>query len=420
MKKSVNAFWEEIFDKYKVLKIIENEGVFFISADQIKEFKEPRLMTKFDHSKSRPEIFRANNLSILPVDNGQYVIGSFELYKKLLKTDLEPIKKSIPDFIESIDPENIYSESNALNVAMLSGMLDDLIGEDLYETITGRMRSSAFDFNVNCGDKKRIINVEKPQIEVDGGYESTTKLVMIEAKNNEPDDFIIRQLYYPYRFWKMKITKEIVPIFFTYKNGIYTFYVYRFEEENDYNSIKLVKKISYVLDYAQKLKISLKDIPIIKENQDIPFPQADTFNRVKELIQLVQDNYKTSYQIAEFYGLTPRQGNYYLAAARYLDLIEGYKEYTVSTFGESLANLDFKRKNLELARKILCHQPFYLVMEYYVKYGGFPTQEGIIDFMRDSKVNINNNLTVLKRRASTIKGWIQWIINSGIEVTLGD
>ena len=416
MKKSVNQHWIEIFEKYDIVKNISNEGYFFISADQIKEHKEPRLMTKFDHSNSRPEIFKKHNYSILPVDNGQYVIGPFDLYQKLTKNEIVPKRVSIPEFIESIDPENIYSESNALNVAMLSGMLEDLIGEDLYETVTGRMRSSAFDFFVKSGETHESIKVEKPQIEVDGGYESESKLVMVEAKNSEPDDFIIRQLYYPYRFWKTKIDKEIVPVFFTYKNGVYTFYVYRFEDDNHYNSIKLVRKISYVVDYAKKDIISLSTVRIIEESKEIPFPQADTFNRVKEISQLIEDDYKTAQEISEFYDIAPRQGNYYLAAARYLGLIRKENEYQVTPLALEVNTLDFKRKNSALSKIILSHAPFYYAMQYYLDNNHLPSTDVIVKFMHESNVNVSGNETVMNRRASTVKGWIQWILNSGVEI----
>ena len=416
MKKTVNHYWTEIFEKYDIVNRISSEGHFFISADQIKQYKEPRLMTKFDHSISRPEIFRKHNYSILPVDNGQYVIGQFDLYQKLTKNEIVPKRVSIPEFIESIDPENIYSESNALNVAMLSGMLEDLIGEDLYETVTGRMRSSAFDFIVKSGESEESIKVEKPQIEVDGGYESQSKLIMVEAKNSEPDDFIIRQLYYPYRFWKTKIEKEIVPVFFTYKNGVYTFYVYRFEDDNHYNSIKLVRKISYVVDYVKKDVINLSSIKQVEESKDVPFPQADTFNRVKEIPQLIEDDYKTAQEIAEFYNITPRQGSYYLAAAMYLGLIDKAKEYQTTALTAELSILDFKHKNSVLAQLILSHTPFYRTMQYYLSHGLLPTTEIIVKFMLESNINISGNRTVLVRRASTVKGWIQWILNAGVEV----
>lgn len=53
---------------------------------------------------------------------------------------------SIPDYIETIDPDNIYSESNALDVALLSGMINDIVGEEVVETIQGKMRATGFNF----------------------------------------------------------------------------------------------------------------------------------------------------------------------------------------------------------------------------------------------------------------------------------
>lgn len=46
-----DAAWESLFDKYHILAEIERNGQFVISANQIKEFREPRLMTKFDHKQ---------------------------------------------------------------------------------------------------------------------------------------------------------------------------------------------------------------------------------------------------------------------------------------------------------------------------------------------------------------------------------
>lgn len=41
--------WESLFEKYHIVEEISRNGAFGISASQIKEFREPRLMTKFDH-----------------------------------------------------------------------------------------------------------------------------------------------------------------------------------------------------------------------------------------------------------------------------------------------------------------------------------------------------------------------------------
>lgn len=44
MKKTISKLWEEIFNDYDILKDIEKFGYFKITADQIRKYKEPRLM----------------------------------------------------------------------------------------------------------------------------------------------------------------------------------------------------------------------------------------------------------------------------------------------------------------------------------------------------------------------------------------
>lgn len=91
-KKTVAQLWEEIFEKYNILDKINENGMFKITADQIREFKEPRLMAKFDYSKQLPSIFKDNGLGILPIKNGEYVIGKFNLFEKLTGTGIENVE----------------------------------------------------------------------------------------------------------------------------------------------------------------------------------------------------------------------------------------------------------------------------------------------------------------------------------------
>ena len=37
--------------------------------------------------------------------------------------------------------------------------------------------------------------------------------MIVEAKNATVDDFLVRQLYYPYRLWQAKTYKEVKPVF---------------------------------------------------------------------------------------------------------------------------------------------------------------------------------------------------------------
>ncbi len=40
--------WEKLFEKYSILECINQKGYFIISSSQINEFRESRLMAKFD------------------------------------------------------------------------------------------------------------------------------------------------------------------------------------------------------------------------------------------------------------------------------------------------------------------------------------------------------------------------------------
>jgi hypothetical protein len=61
--KSLNdEAWEKLFSKYDILNQIDVAGQFVISATQIKEFREPRLMAKFDHTINLPKLFADNHL----------------------------------------------------------------------------------------------------------------------------------------------------------------------------------------------------------------------------------------------------------------------------------------------------------------------------------------------------------------------
>ena len=69
--------WGKIFERLHLLPEIEHHGFVYVSADDIKtasDKREPRLLAKQDTRNSRPEVFKQNKLSILPVENGKYII----------------------------------------------------------------------------------------------------------------------------------------------------------------------------------------------------------------------------------------------------------------------------------------------------------------------------------------------------------
>ena len=73
----LNQAWNTLYDKYDIGRHIQEEGIYEITANEIKTVYEPRLVTKFDHENQLPKIFRENHLSILPTKRGRYLIDPY-------------------------------------------------------------------------------------------------------------------------------------------------------------------------------------------------------------------------------------------------------------------------------------------------------------------------------------------------------
>jgi len=417
-----NKAWEKLFDKYKIIDNIEQKGYFEITASQINEFREARLMTKFDHRANLPKLFIDNNLSILPITRGSYIISNFEAYKDFEQLHDKITIVSFPEYIESIDYENITSEAIAINCVYISNILADFLGDDkLVPTVSGRMSSGKFSFNIwNKANKANItINVANSQVEIDGGFEGVNQLALIEAKNFIADDFLIRQLYYPYRLWSNKVSKKIIPIFLIYSNGIFSLYEYEFQDIDNYNSLCLVKQKNYSIE---AVGISLNDISavlnrvkIIQEPK-IAFPQADKFERVINLCELLLDNEMTRDDITLNYAFTPRQTNYYTDAGRYLGLIDKRKKdneivFSLTEEGRKILRSKYKERQLKFVEVILRHKVFNEVLKFYLRYGKTPSKSKIVDIMKTSNLYNVEAENTYYRRASTVISWINWILD---------
>lgn len=422
-KPSLNdTAWEQLFKKYNILGNINNDGYFKISANQIKEFREPRLMAKFDHKTNLPKVFSENQLAILPVSRGDYVISHFDAYHKFEPESLTIKKVYLPAYIQSLDSSNIRSETIALNCAVASGIISDFTEEnDIAATVSGRMGSGSFSFNIN--DTKNgcthLINVSNSQIEIDAAYEGTGALALFEAKIDLSDDFLIRQLYYPFRVWQNRITKPVKPIFMVYSNGIYRLYEYIFDDPNNYSSLRLVKQKNYSIEDTIISVADIQDVldgAAIVNEPKIPFPQADKFERVINLCELLSVRKLSKADITERYDFDARQTNYYTDAARYLGLLEKQKEngvpvYSISQIGNRILNLGFKQRQLEYCRIILSHKVFNDSLKMYLKTGIIPSTNEIVSIMKKSKLyNVESDSTFI-RRSSSVKGWINWIVS---------
>lgn len=417
--------WEILFKQHEILSYLETHPYFEIEASQINTRRQARLMAKFDHRFNLPQIFSENKLAILPITRGDYIISRFEAFHNLpesiYNSSIIPVK--FPEHITSIDRNHITSEATAINCAYITGILQDFAEEDyLIPTISGRMSSSAFSFTVLNSKTKLLmpINIDRVQIEIDGGYEGPNKLILIEAKNSMPEDFIIRQLYFPFRLWQNKLNKTVIPVFMTYSNGVFSLYEYAFEDSENYNSIKLVKQKHYTFEKMHvtldDIMKTLKKVKPLKETNNVPFPQADNFKRIINLCELLKNNKQTKNDITENYEFDPRQTDYYINAAKYLGLVKdsGDKKnltsFELTSVGSKLIQSPYKIRQLELVKLILKHKPFHETLKKCLKNDKMPTKKEIVDIMKKIKISNIHADTTFERRTSTVKNWINWIL----------
>jgi hypothetical protein len=419
-KITIDKAWKILFVKHNIVSRVSVNGFFKIKASEINTIKEARLMAKFDQSAQLPDVFQNNDLSILPISRGEYIIGPFQTHEKIVYPKCKPTLVDIPN-LETIDYTNLYSEASALLFAYNSGIIKDIVNSaNIHYTVNGRMSSGCFDYyiNNNRGTKPaQKIMVQNAQVEIDAGYEFENGFCIIEAKNVAVEEILIRQLYYPYRLWTGKILKPVIPLLMVYSNDIFHFFQYEFLDVGNYNSLKLVSYKSYTFaDEVIELNeiIDLwKSIKSPKEPK-ITFPQADSFIRIIDLLSILFDHGLTREDVTIKYEFDPRQTNYYISACEYLGLIErtnnimGEREYQLSVEAKKIMNLHYKEKYIALIKRILECPVFYKVFEFIIKYNKIPDKNEICRIMQKSHLAINQ--TTIGRRSSTVRSWIDWIL----------
>lgn len=412
--------WEILFERHDIIDNVRKNGHFYIKASEIKTVREPRLMCKFDHRTNLPELFAKNQLAILPVSRSEYVIGSFDMFKDVkYQPALSPTRIGFPSYLQSLRYSELHSESVSLHAAHVAGMFSNLMEdckEPFIQTVSGRMGSGAFQFQIHTAHGLDEVTVAGSQIEVDGGYESQSVFLLLEAKKERVTDFNIRQLYYPYRVWKKKLKKPVIPVFFTHSTDIFSFFVYEFREESVFNSISLVAEKHFIIDDERITMEDMKNLAdsaqTVVEDERIPFPQANNFERVVDLLGLLYENDLSKEDITTNYNFTDRQTDYYTNIGRYLQLVDKYRGddgiyFQLNNEGRRILSLPFKQKYLALITKVFEHAPFKLAFQEWMS-NGYITPEKVVDLMKKTNVNVQAESTY-HRRAQSLIAWINWI-----------
>ena len=424
-KSKNDVAWEALFEKYQILDRLENESAYEISATAINEFREARLMTKIDHRIQLPQIFKQNELTIQPNTRGSYLIGRFASYSDLPDDADEPIEQvTFPTALETIDPQNLYSESAALLCAYNLGIVDELLHESVSLTVMGRMSTGTFDYFINDIRSGQPFNVRvtNSQCEIDSGFEGPSVFAIVEAKNESVNDFLIRQLYYPYRLWTSRTLKQVIPVFLSYSNDVFSFYVFQFSSLNNYNSIELVTRRRFQIGPREielaDILAALDKVRVLPEPDDVPFPQADSFNRLVDLLtQLHAAGTLCQEDITTNHAFDQRQTQYYTNAGRYLGFIETNRSretgVNYSLTPDALAILSRRppERNLALAERILQHRVFNEVARLYLREGVRPAIDRVVAIMRGADLGLDREgNTTIRRRAQTVLAWIDWMM----------
>lgn len=420
-----NDAWTELFRRHRILEEVGRRGVCQISSGEINELHEARLMTKFDHYVQLPEIFKRNRLTIQPNTRGTYLIGRFDSYKDV-SDDPHVCVEGVPfpRRIETIDPANLYSESAVLMCAHHTGIISAVLRREAEPTVFGRHSAGNFDYLIRNNQTGELheIKVEGAQLEIDAGFEAEDAFAIVEAKNETVKDFHVRQLYYPYRAWLTRTEKQIVPIFLSYSNAnsVFSLYVFRFREPRLYNSIELVEQRKFRVvpsDIREDdIRSALGRVRVGPEPAGVPFPQADSFARVIDLLTQLRGASGTLTQeyITSNYAFDTRQTRYYTDAARYLGLVErrGRAQgvtYALTDLGDEIMSKPPRERNLALVERLFEREVFRRTLGPYIERGERPATERVEEFIRRVRPELTDD--TIERRAKTVLSWADWVVN---------
>jgi hypothetical protein len=155
----------------------------------------------------------------------------------------------------------------------------------------------------------------------------------------------------------------------------------------------------------------------VENEPHIPFPQADSFERVINLCeQLNQEGPLSAEQITSNYQFDKRQTDYYFNASRYLGLTEkihlgGEILITLSEIGQKIMKLDLRSRQEKYIERMLIHGVFKEVLQKCLDGGNLISEQDIVMVMKRHNLFGIISESTYTRRAKTISSWISWIIS---------
>ena len=145
-----------------------------------------------------------------------------------------------------------------------------------------------------------------------------------------------------------------------------------------------------------------------QEDKKIPFPQANDFNKIYNLICMEDESKLIDKEYLKIYlnlG-TERQIAYYLSACEFLGVINRNKEYT--ELGKNIRNTNSDLRIVMICKIIISLPVFGEVFLLNYLYDEKSSQEDIAQLI--SVLYGIDNYEVCKRRSSTVSKWLEWVV----------
>jgi hypothetical protein len=426
VKSSGAQVWEQLFEVPQITDDLARDGYFRVTSAQLNSFSKPRggpdarNLVKFDTSDRLPPSLKSRSLSFLPVARGVFLVGPFRTYLDTPEEESRrvPVQRiSFVNTLETLEQNEINSESTALMIAQSSGMMSQFLGYESVHTGFGKSSTANFSF---CADREGLnplnINVDSSTpMELDGVYETAKAIALVEAKNVRSRDFHVRQLYYPMRTLQARYNKPLRNLLVSQHGGIFEFREVAFRDPLNISSFETVRLARYDLSSDRFTRGDLDQIcrqePLAVVPLDVSFPQADKFEKVLFVIERLLEGPLGRDDIANLFGYVPRQGDYYARAGMYLRLVrkEGGLFYATKKAQEVFDRVGADRTR-ELARILLTVRTIRQALLISVSSGALAKKEQVIALMRDHGEARSINPTTEARRAKTALDWVDWIL----------
>lgn len=397
--------WAELINR---LGLDITAPINFVTAEQIHVHLgvEPRLLASMDSGDKVPAVLRDRGVFVLPLSRSRYALVRGRGYHELEDPgEPQPYPARLPVSLTTLAYGR--GENRFLLHAYHTGLLSHFAGTpSLYQTVSGKMGTGTFAFRV---DGSPELKVHRAGMELDAGFESSESILLFEGKATPRSDFLVRQLYYPYRTFREWTPHKAVRSFFFVaepETTTYSLWEYEWTDEADYESIRCRRTGRFRLEEEAAPGDWLANV-VPDPTIDL-VPQADDLEKVVELPLLIQSGIATANDWASHYRITPRQGSYYREAAEALGLVRLDEDrFVLTEEGKQYVALPADRREVFVAERLLknplLNEIFAIVRQ--------KATEGVGDSEIAKLIERRSHLrgSTPLRRAKSVRSYLRWL-----------